>query len=86
MGFTPSGFDRPVTEYFKNEIQSKLTTAGVVMLTVIFKRGPRGERILYFDGPDEDIARAKAALNMNRETQIDPCKYACRSDAPFSND
>lgn len=67
MGYTPGGFDRPVTEHFKDEIQSKLCIAGAVTLTVIFKRGPRGERILYFDGPGKDIARAKAALNLNRE-------------------
>jgi hypothetical protein len=70
--FRPSGFDRPVTEHFKDQIVSKLARAGIATLTVIIKRGPRRELILHFDGPDEDIARAKAALNMNRETQIDP--------------
>jgi hypothetical protein len=72
MGYTPSGFDRPVTQHFKDEIRSRLSLAGVVRLAVIFKRGPRGERILDFDGPDKDIARAKAALNLNRETHTDP--------------
>ena len=62
--FKPNGFDRPVTGPFKDEIRSKLNNAGVVALTLIFKRGPRGELVLHFDGLDEDIARAKAALNL----------------------
>ena len=63
--FRPSAFDRPVTGHFKDQIRSKLTVAGVVTLTVIFKRGPRGELVLHFDGPEEEIARAKTALNQN---------------------
>jgi hypothetical protein len=70
--FSPSAFDRPVTAHFKDQIRSKLSIAGVVTLTVIFKRGPRGDLVLHFDGPEEEIAKAKAALNTNRETQIDP--------------
>ncbi len=70
--FKPSGFERPVTGDVKEQIRSKLAIAGVVTLTVIFRRGPRGELVLHGDGPDEDIARAKAALSMKRETQIDP--------------
>lgn len=70
--FRTSGFDRPVTGHFKDQIRSKLTIAGVVTLTVVIKRDPRGELVLHFDGPDEEIARAKTALNVNREIQIDP--------------
>jgi hypothetical protein len=61
--YRPSGFDRPVTEHFKYQIRCKLTVAGVVTLTVIFKRGPRGELVLHFDGADEDVARAKKAFD-----------------------
>lgn len=60
--FRPSAFDRPVTGHFKDQIRSKLTIAGVVTLTVIFKRGPGGELVLHFDGPEEEITRAKGAL------------------------
>lgn len=60
--FKPSAFDRPVTGYLKDQIRSKLTIAGVATLTVVFQRGPRGELILNFDGPEEEIERAKAAL------------------------
>jgi len=62
--FNPSGFDRPVTGPLKEEIRSKLNSAGVLTLTLTFKRGPRGELILHFDGPDEDVAKAKAALRI----------------------
>jgi hypothetical protein len=67
--FKPSGFDRPVTGPFKDEIRARLNDAGVVTLTLVFKRGPHGELLLHFDGPAEEIARAKAALHM---AQIDP--------------
>jgi hypothetical protein len=67
MGYRPTAFDRPVTDYFTNDIRCKLAIAGVVTLTVIFKRGPHNARILHFEGPDEDITRAKAALHTNRE-------------------
>ena len=61
--FRPSGFDRPVTEYFKDQIVSKLAGVGIATLTVIIKRGPRRELVLHFDGADEDVARAKDALD-----------------------
>ena len=61
--FKPSGFDRPVTEYFKDQISSKLARAGIATLTVIIKRRPHGELVLHFDGPDEDVAKAKAAFD-----------------------
>jgi hypothetical protein len=67
--FKPSGFDRPVTGPFEDEIRAKLNDAGVVTLTLVFKRGPHRELLFHFDGPDEEIARAKAALDV---TQIDP--------------
>jgi hypothetical protein len=61
--FRPSGFDRPVTEHFKDQILSKLAQAGIATLTVIIKRGPRRELVLHFDGADEDVAKAKAAFD-----------------------
>jgi hypothetical protein len=61
--FRPSGFDRPVTEHFKDQILSKLARAGIATLTVIIKRGPRRELVVHFDGADEDVARAKNALD-----------------------
>jgi hypothetical protein len=61
--FRPSAFDRPVTGHSKDQIRSKLTIAGVATLTVIFKRGPRGELVLHFDGPEEEITKARTALN-----------------------
>jgi hypothetical protein len=67
--FQPSGFDRPVTGPFQDEIRSKLNDAGVVTLTLVFKRGPQGELVFHLDGPGEEIARAKTALNL---AQIDP--------------
>jgi hypothetical protein len=70
--FSPSAFDRPVTGHVKDQIRSKLSIAGVGTLTVVFKRGPRGELVLHFDGPEEEITKAKAVLNTNRETQIAP--------------
>lgn len=63
MDSRPSGFDRPVSGALKEQIRSKLNIAGVVTVTVIFQRGPRGEVVLHFEGPDEDVAKAKAALN-----------------------
>lgn len=63
MDFRPSGFDRPVSGALKEQIRSKLNIAGVVTVSVIFQRGPRGEVVLHFEGPDEDVAKAKAALN-----------------------
>jgi hypothetical protein len=69
--FRPNGFDRPVTEGFKEQIVLKLAGAGVTTLTVIISRDPRRELVLYFDGRDEDVARAQAALNLNRETRTD---------------
>ena len=63
MDFRPSGFDRPVSGAFKEEVRSTLNIAGVVALTVIFRRGPCGEVVLHFEGPDEDVAKAKAAFD-----------------------
>jgi hypothetical protein len=60
--FRPTAFDRPVTGHCKDQIRSKLTVAGVATLTVIFKRGPLGELVLHFEGPEEEIAKAKTAL------------------------
>lgn len=60
--FQPSAFDRPVTGHSKDQIRSKLTVAGVATLTVIFKRGPDGELVLHFEGPEEEVEKAKTAL------------------------
>lgn len=61
--FRPTAFDRPVTGHCKDQIRSKLTVAGVTSLTVIFQRGPRGELVLHLEGPEEEIAKAKIALD-----------------------
>jgi hypothetical protein len=63
MNFRPSGFDRPVNGALKEQVRSKLNIAGVVSLTVVFQRGPSGELVLHFEGPDEEVAKAKAALD-----------------------
>jgi hypothetical protein len=60
--FRPSAFDRPVTGHSKEQIRSKLTVAGVATLTVIFKRGPGGELVLHFEGPEDEVEKAKTAL------------------------
>lgn len=61
--FRPSGFDQPVSGALKEQVRSKLNIAGVVALTVVFQRGPRGEVVLHFEGPDEDVAKAKSAFD-----------------------
>lgn len=70
--FRPSGFDRPVTGALKEEIRSKLNIAGVVTLTVVFQRGPRSELVLHFEGPDEDVAKAKAAFDKMDGQSVPP--------------
>jgi hypothetical protein len=60
--FRATAFDRPVTGHCKDQIRSKLIMAGVATLTVIFKRGPNDELVLHFEGPEEEIAKAKTAL------------------------
>lgn len=62
--FRPSGFDRPVTEFFKNQIVSKLAGAGIVRLTVLLKRGPARQLVLHFDGAPEDVAKANEAFDL----------------------
>jgi len=63
MDFRPSGFDRPVSGALKEEIRSRLNLAGVASLTVILTRGPQGEVVLHFEGPDEDVTKAEAAFD-----------------------
>jgi hypothetical protein len=63
IDFKPCGFDRPVTEYSRNQILSKLARAGIATLNVIIRRDPRRELVLRFDGSDEEVARAKAAFD-----------------------
>jgi hypothetical protein len=61
--FKPSGFDRPVSSALKEQIRSKLNISGVVNVTVILQRGPRGEVVVHFEGPNEDVVKAKAAFD-----------------------
>lgn len=63
MDFRPSGFDRPVNGAFKEQIRSRLNIAGVDNVTVTLQRGPTGEVVVHFEGPDEDVAKAKAAFD-----------------------
>jgi len=63
MDFRPSGFDQPGSGALKEQIRSKLNIAGVVALTVIFQKGPRGEVVFHFEGLDEDVAKARAAFD-----------------------
>ena len=65
MNFRPSGFDRPVNAAFKEQIRSKLNIAGVVTLVVVFMKDNHGEVVLHFEGPDEEVAKAKAAFDQN---------------------
>ena len=60
--YNPSGFDRPVTHFFQNEIQSRLLLAGIDSLTVIIRRGPHHELLLRLDGCADNIAKAKMVL------------------------
>lgn len=62
IDFEPSGFDRPVTAHFKEQVAAKLIGAGIDCLTVTIKRGPHRELMLQFDGANEDVEKAKAAL------------------------
>ena len=58
----PSGFDRPITATLKDRIRSQLNVAGVVALTVVFKRDPQGEIVLHFEGAVDEVAKAKAVF------------------------
>ena len=62
IDFKPSGFDRPVTEHFKDQVLTKLVTAGIATLTVTIRRGPRRELVLHFEGTSEEVEKAKAAF------------------------
>jgi hypothetical protein len=62
IDFKPSGFDRPVTDYFQSDIQSRLLRAGIGTLTVNIIRGPRHQLLLQFEGGADDIAKANTAL------------------------
>jgi hypothetical protein len=63
---SPSGFDRPVTEYFKDRILSRLARSGIRNLTVIIERNSRRELVLRFEGPEEEVTRAKATFEEKR--------------------
>jgi hypothetical protein len=62
ISFRPSAFDRPLTEYVKDEISFKLAAAGVSELIVIVERGPGGKLFFDFKGAAEEVAKAQAAL------------------------
>jgi hypothetical protein len=65
---SPSGFDRPVTKYFKDQILSRLAQSGIGTITVIIERDPRHELVLSFEGPEEEVAKAKATFEENGRT------------------
>ena len=65
---SPCGFDRPVTTYFKDQILSRLTRMGIGHLTVIIERDPRRELVLRFEGPEEEVTKAKATFEENGKT------------------
>lgn len=65
---SPSGFDRPVTKYFKDQVLSRLTRSGIGNVTVIIERDPRRELVLRFEGPEEEVTKAKAAFEENGKT------------------
>jgi hypothetical protein len=65
---SPSGFDRPVTKYFQDQILSRLGRSGIGNLTVIIERDPRRELVLRFEGADEEVAKAKATFEEHSET------------------
>jgi hypothetical protein len=81
--FRPSGFDRPVTAAFKDEIRSKLNIAGVVTLTVVFQRGPCGELVLHFEGPDEDVVKAKTAFDKVIDRSVSPADNQPKTASSF---
>jgi hypothetical protein len=62
IDFQPSGFDRPVTAHFKEQVAAKLIGAGIACLTVTITRGPHRELLLHFDGAKEEVEKAKSAL------------------------
>lgn len=56
----PSGFDRPVTKYFQDQVLSRLVRAGIDTLTVIIERDSRRKLILRFEGPEDEVTKANA--------------------------
>ena len=65
---SPSGFDRPVTEFFKDRILSRLARSGIGNLTVIIERDSRRDLVLRFEGPEEEVAKASATFEENGVT------------------
>jgi hypothetical protein len=65
---SPSGFDRPVTTHFKDQILSRLAQSGIGTLTVIIERDPHRELVLSFEGPEEEVTKAKATFEENNKT------------------
>ena len=59
---SPCGFERPVTEYFKDQIRSRLTGSGVGDLTVIIERDSHHELVLRFEGRQEEVTKARATF------------------------
>ena len=60
--YRPGGFDRPVTEEFKNRIRGKLEGVGITFLLVIIKHDSARRRLLDFEGAEEDVVKARMAL------------------------
>jgi hypothetical protein len=65
---SPSGFERPVTKYFQDQILSRLSSLGIGNVTVIIERDPRHEFLLRFEGPEEEVRKAKATFEANGKT------------------
>jgi hypothetical protein len=63
ISFRPSAFDRPLTEYVKDQISTKLAKAGVSDVIVIVARGPGGGLLFDFEGAAEEVAKARAAFH-----------------------
>lgn len=62
ISFRPNAFDRPLTEYVKDQISFKLAGAGVSDVIVIVERGPGGKLFFDFKGAAEEVAKAQAAF------------------------
>jgi hypothetical protein len=63
-----SGFDRPVTDYFKDQILARLAQSGIGNLTVIVERDPRRDLVLRFEGPEEEVSKARTTFPENLES------------------
>jgi len=62
ISFRPSAFDRPLTEYVKDQISFKLAGAGVSDVVVVVEQSPGGKLFFDFKGAGEEVAKAQAAF------------------------